>query len=94
MSSNFPGPPPKDDASIPHAVPVHFVPPPPPPRKSGGVVRALLILALMGSVGLNLLMCCGGLFLGNFGSSNDTSGWIREKFHSGNAGAADRKSVV
>src|SRR5262249_58552145 len=66
---------------------------PPPPRK-GGAGRVLLILALLASVAINFLFCCGGLFLTSFAPSNDTAGWIREKFHSGNASAADKIAIV
>ncbi len=87
-SSPTPPPPPR-------VLPVHYPPPPPPPpRPSGGGGRLLLALLLFGSLALNLVMCGGGLLLRGLGSDEDSALAIRERFHSGASGAADKVAVV
>jgi protease-4 len=54
----------------------------------------LLVLLLLGSLGLNLLFVCGGLFLNGLVNTANDEPTIRERFHSGNAGAADTVAVV
>ncbi len=71
-------------------------PAPPPPPHSGGAWRAFFVLVLIISLGLNVLVCCGGLgAMFGFGFGGDADGApVHEKFHSGAAGADDKVAVV
>src|SRR6267154_3609204 len=69
--------------------------PPPPPPRGGGAWRALFVIVLIISLGLNVLMCCGGLgSLVGMGSADVDGAPVREKFHGGTAGADDKIAVV
>jgi protease-4 len=70
-------------------------PPPPPPPRGGGAWRALFVIVLIISLGLNVLMCCGGLgSLVGMGGGDVEGAPVREKFHGGTAGADDKVAVV
>src|SRR5205085_10975250 len=78
----------------PRVLPVRYPPPPPlPPPAGGGAGRALLLLILFLSLGLNLLICGGGLFFGLFGGGSEGP-LVQEHFHSGTSGATDKIAVV
>ncbi len=70
-------------------------PPPPPPRSAGGSIwRVLFVLMLLGSLGVNLLVCCGALFSGLAGSGEASRIPIIEKYSSGTQSASDKVAVV
>ena len=81
------------DLPPPRVLPVRMSPPPPPPRGGSGW-RILFVLLLLGSLGLNILLVCGGLMLGSLGGGEGESAPVREKYHSGTAGATDKVAVV
>src|SRR5437588_11042872 len=86
-ASDLPPPPPR-------VLPVRL-PPPPPPRGGGGTAwRVLFALFLVASLGLNVLLLCGGLMFGALGSSESEGGPVREKFHGRTTGASDKVAVV
>src|SRR4051794_3924760 len=87
-ASDFPPPQP------PRVLPVRL-PPPPPPRSGGGSGwRILFPLLLLASLGLNVLLVCGGLAVGRLGSTSEDGPSLREKFHGGTSGATDTVAVV
>src|SRR5947209_2654273 len=87
-ASHFPPPPP------PRVLPVRPPPPPPPPRGGSGW-RILFVLILLASLGLNVLLICGGLAVGGLGAAGSEDGApVREKFHGGTTGATDKVAVV
>lgn len=75
----------------PRVIPVRQ--PPPPPRGGSGW-RILFVLLLIGSLGLNILLLCGGLMSALVGSSETDGTPVREKFHSGTASANDKIAIV
>lgn len=75
----------------PRVIPVRQ--PPPPPRGGSGW-RILFVLLLIGSLGLNILLLCGGLMSALVGSSETDGPPVREKFHSGTASANDKIAIV
>jgi protease IV len=77
----------------PRVLPVYPMPVYPP---SGGtsIGRIFLVLFLIASVGLNILLLCGGFFLRNLGSGEPADAPLHERFLSGNAEAADKIAVV
>jgi protease-4 len=87
-ASDFPPPPP------PRVLPVRPAPPPPPPPRGGGGWRVLFVLLLLGSLGLNVLLVCGGLVLGGLSGAETEGPPVREKFHGGTSGASDKVAVV
>src|SRR4051794_19426116 len=84
-ASDFPPPP--------RVLPVRPAPPPPPPR-GGSAWRVLFVLLLLGSLGLNVLLVCGGLMLGGLSTDNSDGAPVREKYHGGTSGASDKVAVV
>jgi protease IV len=88
-----PQPPPPTVTVPPRVLPVRY--PPPPPRSGGGFGRALLVLLLLGSLGLNLFACAGLLFRNLFVSEADYASLaVNEKFLGGSAAAADKVAVI
>jgi protease IV len=85
-ASDFPPPPPR-------VLPVRPAPPPPPPRGGSGW-RVLFVLLLLGSLGLNVLLICGGLMIGGLSTDGADGAPVREKFHGGTSGATDKVAVV
>src|SRR6516162_10238669 len=81
------------DLPPPRVLPVRSYPPPPPPR-GGTAWRVLFTLILLGSLGLNVLLVCGGLMVGGLGAGDTDGAPVREKFHSGTASADDKVAVV
>lgn len=77
----------------PRVIPVRQPPPPPPPRGGSGW-RILFVLLLIGSLGLNILLLCGGLMSALVGSGDTDGPPVREKFHSGTASANDKIAIV
>jgi protease-4 len=62
--------------------------------RSGGIGRIFLVLLLLGSIGLNFILCMGlGLFRLS-GSDNDEGPVINEKHYSGNSSAHDKVAVI
>jgi protease-4 len=77
----------------PRVIPVYPGPyAPTTPRSSVG--RVFLVLFLLSSVALNVLLICGGYFLGGLLDSEPSDGPPRERFYSGNADAKDRIAVI
>jgi protease-4 len=76
----------------PRVLPVRPAPPPPP--SGGSAWRVLFVLLLLGSLGLNILLICGGLMIGGLSTDNSDGAPVREKFHGGTSGASDKIAVV
>jgi protease-4 len=82
-------------ASPPRVLPVRLPPPPPPPPSSSAAGwRAVFWLLLIASLGLNVLIICGGLWLGRFADSEPEGLRVRERYHSGDAKSSDAVAVV
>lgn len=65
------------------------------PASSGSVFgRVLLILVLLGSLGLNVALICGGILLRNIAGSDTEDSNLREQIVGGAATAADKVAIV
>ena len=78
----------------PRVLPVFSMPgfPPPPPRSSAG--RIVLVLFLIASIGLNVALLCGGLFLKWIAGSDSGDALLHQRYLSGTADAAGHVAVV
>jgi protease-4 len=65
-----------------------------PPPSGSSLGRVLLVLFLIASIGLNILLICGGYLLQSWTSSDPAETHIAERFLSGTASAADKVAVV
>ncbi|MFO0807225.1 MAG: S49 family peptidase [Gemmataceae bacterium] len=67
--------------------------PPAPPAGGGSVWRVLFALLLIASLGLNILVCGGGMLAGLSGAT-DGPAHVIEKYSSGTASAANKVAIV